>query len=85
MPVNRRMARLSDVLSILEGGGVLRFYWNGGSHMLTDAQGFSQRVDGRAYHAFVCDGHKDNFQESQTGNTYDGNLVIEWRKSVVAV
>lgn len=74
------MVKLNDIIRELNGGGKLRYIWVIGEHDLVLADGTVKPVDGRSYHAFVCDGHAANYQRSETGSIDFKDLIIEWSK-----
>ena len=59
---------------VIEAGGVLRMIWRNGDARIIDVDGNEMKVDGRAYQGFLT------CVLTETGNTDDKDLVMEWRK-----
>jgi hypothetical protein len=70
-------AFLAEANEILANGGVLRFTWGTGQHVLITESGDIRPLDGRAYQTLT---RRADLTRTETGSTENKDLVIEWRK-----
>ena len=74
------LAYLAEIHHVLAEGGLVRFHWGHGQHILVNANGKSfTPIDGRSYQGFLKTANK-RYTRTETGSTDTKDLVIEWRK-----
>jgi len=74
------LAYLAEIHHVLAEGGLVRFHWGNGQHILVNANGKSfTPIDGRSYQGFLKTANK-RYTRTETGSTDTKDLVVEWRK-----